>query len=244
MDKLTLAYLAGAVDADGCFMIRRSTYHARVRHDAANPVFSERVCLKQVTPQVPQLLRDVAGGGRCVLQKPSCKKNGRPLYSFDCTDRVAARLAELLLPYLKIKRRHAELLLELRKSKSTPYSQAAHWYQLEHPQWKQEPMLTASETCERLGYSSTAMLSQAIRNGTMIALPWDHVGAESPRYPDGLIDALCLLRTSTNGEKKLRRPPQLIEWRNRLWSEMKVLNKIGVYGTSVNHLVGHHTPAT
>lgn len=242
MDETTVAYLAGAVDSDGCFMIRRSTYHARVTGDADNPTYSERVCLKQVTPQIPELLRQLAEGGRCCLQKPSCKQNGRPLYSFDCTDRVAARLAAKLLPYLRVKRRHAELLLELRESKTPPHTKASYWYEKEHPRWQTEPMLTATEAATRLQYSTPTLLSQAVRNGTLLALPWDHVGRESPRFPTGLVDMLCAMRTTTNGYKKFRRPPQLLAWRERLWTEVKALNQIGLYGTQVNHLTGCHTP--
>ncbi len=34
MDKLTLAYLAGIIDADGCIGVKKSTYAMRVRKDA------------------------------------------------------------------------------------------------------------------------------------------------------------------------------------------------------------------
>ena len=117
-DKLTLAYLAGAMDADGYFTIKRSTYHLRVRGDARVPTFHERIGLKQVSPAVPELLRDVFGGS-IGIQKPSAR-NGKPLYSWQVTDRKAATAAEMLLPYLRIKRQQAEILLELRRLKGLP----------------------------------------------------------------------------------------------------------------------------
>ncbi len=244
MDKILLAYLAGAVDSDGCFMIRRSTYRKRVTGDADNPTYSERVCLKQVTPEIPQLLHQVAGGGRLHLEQPSCRENGRPLHSFDCTDKVAAALTAQLLPYLRIKKRQANLIMELRRSKSGHYNQLAAWFVREHPRWKKEPLLTASEASRMLGYGSPTMMSQSLRNGTLIGLPYNRCGsrAEQSRFPRILIEGLVELRTSTNGEKKFRRPKQLIEWRERLWAGMKQLNQIGRHGTQVNHLTGCHTP--
>ena len=58
----TLAYLAGAMDSDGCISVKRSTYAMRVRGDAGTPVFSERVIFKQVTPEIPTLLKELFGG--------------------------------------------------------------------------------------------------------------------------------------------------------------------------------------
>ncbi len=244
MNKIDLAYLAGAIDSDGCFMIRRCTYRKRVTCDADNPTYSERVCLKQVTPQIPELLHQVAGGGSLRLEKASCKDNGKPLYTFDCTNKIAAALTSKILPYLRVKKRHAELIMELRASKSGHYNQLASWFVQEHPTWKKEPMVTATEACRMLGYTLPISMTHAIRNGTVVALPHDRSGPRGgkPRFPKALIEGLLELRVSTNGEKKFRRPKQLIEWRERLWAEMKTLNKVGKHGTQVNHLTGCHTP--
>src|SRR6184192_74603 len=61
-ERMTLAYLAGAMDSDGWFGIKRSTYHQRVRGDAVNPAYQERLGLKQVAPTVPTMLRNCFGG--------------------------------------------------------------------------------------------------------------------------------------------------------------------------------------
>ena len=120
INDLTLAYLAGALDADGYFTIKRSTYHLRVRGDARVPLFSERIGLKQVDSAVPELLRASFGGG-IGIQKPS-SRNGKPLYGWQVTDKKAAAAAELLLPFLRIKYRQATILLELRRLKGLPRS--------------------------------------------------------------------------------------------------------------------------
>lgn len=116
--KLVLAYLAGAMDSDGSIGIRRSTYAMRVTRDARQPVFSERIGLKQVTPQIPMLLKETFGG-TLHLQGPSAVK-GRPLYSWEATNKVAADALREMLPYLRVKREQAENALALRASKERP----------------------------------------------------------------------------------------------------------------------------
>ena len=115
MNETTKAYLAGILDADGYFTIKRSTYHMRVRGDSSVPVFSEKVGMKQVVPIAIDLLHEYFGGYKRI-EKPSAK-NGKPLHAWSVTDKKACNLVRTLLPYLRIKRKQAELLIELRKSK-------------------------------------------------------------------------------------------------------------------------------
>lgn len=111
----TLAYLAGAMDSDGCISVKRSTYAMRVRGDAGAPVFSERVMFKQVTPEIPTLLKEMFGGSFRV-DNPSTPR-GRKLYSWQATDLRAVECLRALLPYLRVKRAQAENCLALRKVK-------------------------------------------------------------------------------------------------------------------------------
>jgi hypothetical protein len=60
MSKVALfAYLAGAMDSDGCISVKRSTYAMRVRGDAAAPIFSERVFRRSFGAQIcePPIVR-------------------------------------------------------------------------------------------------------------------------------------------------------------------------------------------
>lgn len=116
-DAAIAAYLAGAFDSDGSIGIRRSTYAQR-KGEAGAPVYAERICLKQVTPQIPDLLRETFGGS-LMLQKPSTTK-GRPLHYWEATNRVATEALRVMLPYLRIKRVQAETCLALRASKDLP----------------------------------------------------------------------------------------------------------------------------
>lgn len=114
-DDLLYAYLAGAIDSDGCITVKRSTYAMRVRGDAGAPIFSERVMLKQVTPEIPTLLRDTFGGSLRV-DRPTAAR-GRPLHAWQATDLRAAVCLKALLPFLRIKRAQALNCLALRASK-------------------------------------------------------------------------------------------------------------------------------
>ncbi|MFF8590023.1 hypothetical protein ACF061_01045 [Streptomyces sp. NPDC015220] len=120
-DAAVAAYLAGAFDSDGTIGIRRSTYAQRVRGDAGAPVYSERIGLKQVTPQIPELLRETFGGS-LMIQRSSTTK-GRPLHYWEATNRVAAEALRMMLPHLRIKLLQAEACLALRASKDLPRSE-------------------------------------------------------------------------------------------------------------------------
>lgn len=110
-----LAYCAGVIDSDGTIGVKRSTYSMRVRGDARQPIYSERVCVKQVTPEAVDLLHGLFGGRRAI-DKPSSKR-GRHLHVWQVTDKRAAECLAAILPYLRIKKRQAENCLELRRLK-------------------------------------------------------------------------------------------------------------------------------
>jgi len=128
MDDVLVAYLAGCIDCDGSISIKRSTYAMRVRGDAGVPVFSERVMFAQVGRELPELLKSCFGGSY-QIQK-SASTNGRPIHHWQVTDRQAVACARVLLPYLKVKRKQAILLLELRRLKEIPRVQAGTFVML------------------------------------------------------------------------------------------------------------------
>lgn len=107
------AYLAGAIDSDGTIGIRRR-----------GRIYQERICLKQVTPQVPELLKATFGGS-LMLQAPSVTK-GRPLWYWEVNNAAAANVARLLEPFLQIKVEQARLLMWLSEhKKSSPLVHAS-----------------------------------------------------------------------------------------------------------------------
>lgn len=114
MNETTLAYLAGCMDSDGYFTIRKDAYLVR-QGKAQAPRYHEQIGLRQVTPQVPTLLHELFGGSLYISQ-PTAKR-GRQLYAWHVMSAKASRAVDLLLPYLRIKTNQAHVLLELRASK-------------------------------------------------------------------------------------------------------------------------------
>jgi len=114
MKDTTLAYLAGIMDADGFFTIKRNTYAMRVRKDSANPTYQERLGLKQVQPEAVKLIHKHFGG-YYRIDKPNCK-NGKPLHSVGLSCRKAIVFIEAILPFLQLKQKQTKILLCLRKS--------------------------------------------------------------------------------------------------------------------------------
>ncbi len=115
MTRGLMAYLAGAIDSDGTIGIKKSTYSMRVLGESGAAVFSERVALRQVTPQIPTMLRDAFGGS--LYFTPPSSANGRRLYSWAATDLRALECLKALLPFLTVKRAQAQNCLALRQIK-------------------------------------------------------------------------------------------------------------------------------
>jgi hypothetical protein len=107
-----LAYCAGVIDSDGTIGVKRSTYSMRVTGDSGQPVYSERVCVKQVQPQAIDLLHWMFQGSR-LNESPSARK-GKRLHVWQVTDRRAVVAIALILPFLKIKAEQAKNCIDLR----------------------------------------------------------------------------------------------------------------------------------
>lgn len=115
MDSHLLAYLAGIIDADGTIGIKRSTYAMRVRGDASQPIYSERVAVRQVEPDAVDLLHNLFGGYRGVTKPYAIR--GRPLQSWQATDLRAVACITAIRPYLRIKTAQADNVIALRAIK-------------------------------------------------------------------------------------------------------------------------------
>lgn len=137
MNKELIAYLAGCIDCDGSIGIKRSTYAMRVRGDAHQPVFSERVLFAQVKPDITFILKENFGGSYGI-QKPGTM-NSKPIYKWWVTDRQAITFIKAILPYLLIKKPQAEILLRLRELKEKPRVQIGTF--IIHNRWGAEVVM-------------------------------------------------------------------------------------------------------
>lgn len=111
MSDLELAYLAGAMDADGFFCIHRS------KKGHYSPTYYEFVGLAQLSPIVPRLLQARFGGYiQERKRKDNHAENWRPLYYWAGTARFGARAVDALRPYLRVKTGQADILIALRET--------------------------------------------------------------------------------------------------------------------------------
>ena len=110
MTKIQLAYLAGAMDADGFLSMR-------VHKISGCVTYSEFVGLGQVQDTVPSLLCKAFGG---TVRQRNRDPKWKTFYYWVVTNKGAAKCAKTILPYLKIKRRQAQIICALRKSKNIP----------------------------------------------------------------------------------------------------------------------------
>lgn len=110
---VNLAYCAGVIDSDGYIGIKKSTYAMRVVGDCKQPIYSERVGVKQVEDQAVSLLYSLFGG----TIRLENRTKGLPLHTWQVTDKKAAACLNAILPYLRIKKEQAYNALRLREAK-------------------------------------------------------------------------------------------------------------------------------
>lgn len=115
MDELTAAYLAGVMDSDGWFTIKR---HAANSQYGRSFTYSESAGCGQTSPEAVELLRNAFGG---VVKVRTRKTTGdwKPMHYWAVTNRIAADVAATLRPYLRVKAEHADLIIGLRTSKES-----------------------------------------------------------------------------------------------------------------------------
>lgn len=225
-DLFTLAYLAGAMDADGYFTIKRSR-SATFRARGWTEMFTEVVGLKQVTPQVPQLLHGTFGGS-LYLQQSSAKR-GRPLHIWHGSNTVALACCHALLPYLRIKGQQAQKLIELSETKASRYRRLAYWFEREFPDWRSLPMVTIREAGILLGRDPTTArrcILGHVSQSDWLRLPFDYHNPKAGRIPRLFAERLAALLASDG--RKYHNPPELIAWRSRICGELRELNRVGV----------------
>lgn len=112
-----IAYLAGLVDGEGYVGIKKT--HGR--KDCVNPQYHERIQIRMVEEKAIKLFKNTFGGNY-YRETEHSKYSKKPLYCYQATDKLAAGIIKILIPFLLIKKRQAEFILQLRKSKEDPES--------------------------------------------------------------------------------------------------------------------------
>ena len=113
---LEKAYFAGMIDGDGCISITKSPKKVagKTRH-----YHQAYIILSQSTKSYLEYWKEKIGFGSVYEKKSSSKdviKSRLKHYQFRVPSKKACNVAEMILPYLLLKRRQAELIIELGKT--------------------------------------------------------------------------------------------------------------------------------
>lgn len=115
MKKTDIAYIAGLFDGEAYIGIKKdgSLVNGRV-----NFGYHERIQIRMVDKEAIDFVASSLGGNY-YKEKPS-SANGRPLYCYQASDKIAAEILAIVIPYLRVKKKVAKIVLELRKRKNNP----------------------------------------------------------------------------------------------------------------------------
>lgn len=203
-----LAYCAGVMDSDGHIGVHRNSYRVRVAGDAKQPTFQPRVSVKQIDAGAIDVFHDLFGGHRYIDTK-NRKGSARPIHVWQVHSRAAGVVASALLPHLRIKRRQAELIIELCEINASPRRRA--WVIPEVVEG--EPLLPLAEAAERAGRSyATAVQSVKLGN-----IPFVRRGRRV-FVPESYVETW-----RTRGRGPMRRP-ELTARMSEIEAEVKALN--------------------
>ena len=112
-NPLDLAWVAGFLDGEGAFGIRVSHRKRDVRVLSTAPVI--RVA-QSITRREPiDALRSAFGG--TIQNKHMKNPNHTGAVEWVATGHAATRFCQMILPYLRCKRRHAEIIIEFQATK-------------------------------------------------------------------------------------------------------------------------------
>ena len=185
-----VAYIAGILDGEGYIGIKRDS----VRKDCVNRSYHARIQVRMVDEPAISFLAETLGGN--YYREKASAANGRPLFCFQASDASAETILRTVLPYLRVKRGAADIVLELRrlqsdaakhKTKVVGYRNFPNRYGTV----RQVPNLAYSDEyiaeCDRLWLSpqrsSTASVSDGGLVTTQLTDPASSVGSTSSTLP-------------------------------------------------------------
>lgn len=106
-----IAYIAGLFDGEAYIGIKRSkAYKCTGRK---NPGYHARIQIRMVDEDAIKFIAENLGGW--YFKETPHTKNGRPLFCYQASDQRAENILKTVLPYLRVKKRVAETVLQLRE---------------------------------------------------------------------------------------------------------------------------------
>lgn len=110
LQEIDWAYIAGLFDGEAYIGIKKQK--AGHREDMQSPGYHARIQVRMVDKAALQMLKDAFGGS--FYQEGPHAENGRPLWCWGATDRMAEEILRGVRPHLKIKGSVTDTVLELR----------------------------------------------------------------------------------------------------------------------------------
>ena len=101
------AYIAGLIDGEGYFQIAKKQKH----HPSI--WYSPLLAVTNTNAEVLHWLRGITGVGFVVYVNRPSKPNWKPLLRWEVHSRQLRRFLPAVMPFLRIKRTHAELVYDL-----------------------------------------------------------------------------------------------------------------------------------
>jgi len=110
-----IAYLAGIADGEGYIGIKKTK--AQHRPGCKSPVYQERLVIRMADKQAIELFKKTLGGWSYPEKQYSPKR--RPCFVYEVQNKSAVAIIRALLPFLRIKKRQAIMVLKLTANKAT-----------------------------------------------------------------------------------------------------------------------------
>ena len=107
--QLDLAYLAGLFDGEGCIFVQK------VDRGGVIPNYIVRVQICMTNKQVIDKVHDDWGGFYLIHKKDQKNPKHKRAYELVWTSKRACTLLDALLPHMEVKRREAELAMQLQQ---------------------------------------------------------------------------------------------------------------------------------
>jgi hypothetical protein len=104
--SLQLAYLAGVIDSDGCIAILR--HQARESNQSIRPTYDLKIIINQADGGAINYIRGIYGG--TVTSQFSYA--GTIIYTWRLNHEKSGELCKQLIPYLRIKKKQAEIAVQ------------------------------------------------------------------------------------------------------------------------------------
>lgn len=139
MNEVELAYIAGIMDGEGCIGIHQQRMYSQClihksklrawqsRHHENDAVYTYRsnIAISNTNKAVLEYIKGLMGGTVCSIIHNHPK--WRDSWEWRASTKQACSIIKLLLPYLRIKRKQAELLIKYQQFKETIIHTGRHY---------------------------------------------------------------------------------------------------------------------